>query len=123
MGARRPFFVRQMATGIYDKEKELTRQVTREVEQAVPNVEVLALELVGRERFRLHLGYVDTLHAVRGDETVTAGTFNTQFPGQRVDYLFTHGIPPQRLKSAWIEYDRLAKYASDHFPVGVEVVS
>jgi hypothetical protein len=26
-----------------------------------------------------------------------------------------------RLKDAWIEYDRLAKYASDHFPVGVEI--
>jgi endonuclease/exonuclease/phosphatase family metal-dependent hydrolase len=26
-----------------------------------------------------------------------------------------------RIKSAWIEQDRLAKYASDHFPVGVEI--
>jgi ribosome maturation factor RimP len=46
-----------MATGIYDKEKELTRQVTREVEQAVPGVEVLALELVGRERFRVYIDH------------------------------------------------------------------
>jgi len=46
-----------MATGIYDKEKELTRQVTREVEQGVPGVEVLALELVGRERFRVYIDH------------------------------------------------------------------
>jgi len=46
-----------MATGIYDKEKELTRQVTRGVEQGVPGVEVLALELVGRERFRVYIDH------------------------------------------------------------------
>jgi ribosome maturation factor RimP len=46
-----------MATGIYDREKELTRQVTREVEQSVPGVEVLALELVGRERFRVYIDH------------------------------------------------------------------
>jgi endonuclease/exonuclease/phosphatase family metal-dependent hydrolase len=69
----------------------------------------------------LDQGYVDTLHAARGEEATTAGTFSTQHPGQRVDYLFTHGIAPDRLKHAWIEYDRLAKYASDHFPVGVEI--
>jgi endonuclease/exonuclease/phosphatase family metal-dependent hydrolase len=66
-------------------------------------------------------GYVDTLHAVRPEFAETAGTFTTQTPGQRVDYIFTHGIDPSRLTDAWIEYDRLAKYASDHFPVGVEV--
>ena len=66
-------------------------------------------------------GYVDTLHAVRGDEALSHGTFSTQHPGQRVDHIFTHGVDPSRLKDAWIEYDRLAKYASDHFPVGLEI--
>ena len=66
-------------------------------------------------------GYVDTLHAVRDDYATTAGTFSTQFPGQRVDYLFTHGVDRALLKDAWIEQDRLAKYASDHFPIGVEI--
>jgi endonuclease/exonuclease/phosphatase family metal-dependent hydrolase len=66
-------------------------------------------------------GYVDTAHAVRGDWAATHGTFSTQFPGQRVDYIFAHGVDRSRLKDAWIEYDRLAKYASDHFPVGAEI--
>jgi endonuclease/exonuclease/phosphatase family metal-dependent hydrolase len=66
-------------------------------------------------------GYVDTLHAVRGDDAATHGTFSTQFPGQRVDYIFAHGFDRSRLKDAWIEYDRLAKYASDHFPIGAQI--
>jgi endonuclease/exonuclease/phosphatase family metal-dependent hydrolase len=69
----------------------------------------------------LAAGYVDTLHAVRGDFAERNGTFSTQFPGQRVDYIFSHGIERGRLKDAWIETDRLAKYASDHFPIGVEI--
>jgi endonuclease/exonuclease/phosphatase family metal-dependent hydrolase len=69
----------------------------------------------------LDSGYVDTLHAVRADYATTHGTFSTQQPGQRVDYIFTHGLKKSRLKDAWIEYDRLAKYASDHFPVGAEI--
>lgn len=70
----------------------------------------------------LNSGYVDALHALRGDYAATHGTFSTQFPGQRVDYLFAHGIDATRFRDAWIEYDRLAKYASDHFPVGLEIV-
>jgi endonuclease/exonuclease/phosphatase family metal-dependent hydrolase len=66
-------------------------------------------------------GYVDSLHAVDPAEGQTRGTFSTQFPGQRVDYIFTHGVPTQRLRRAWVEQDRLAKYASDHFPVGLEI--
>lgn len=69
----------------------------------------------------LDAGYVDSLHAAIGDAAATAGSFTTQFPGQRVDYIFTYGIEPPRLKRAWIEQDRLAKYASDHFPIGVEI--
>jgi endonuclease/exonuclease/phosphatase family metal-dependent hydrolase len=66
-------------------------------------------------------GCVDTLDAARGEHASTAGTFSTQHPGQRVDYIFTHGIDRSRIKNAWIEYDRLAKYASDHFPVGADI--
>jgi endonuclease/exonuclease/phosphatase family metal-dependent hydrolase len=35
--------------------------------------------------------------------------------------VFTHGIEPARLKEARIEHDRLARYASDHFPVMVQI--
>jgi ribosome maturation factor RimP len=55
MGARRPFFVlgveRTVATAQREKEKQLQREVTRLVEGALPGVDVLAVELTGKERF------------------------------------------------------------------------
>lgn len=69
----------------------------------------------------LNAGYIDTLHTFDPDLATNHGTFSTQFPGQRVDYIFAFGFARPQVKSAWIEYDRLAKYASDHFPVGVEI--
>jgi endonuclease/exonuclease/phosphatase family metal-dependent hydrolase len=69
----------------------------------------------------LGAGYKDTLRIVDPRASETAGTFSTQYPGQRVDYIFGFGIERSRIRSAWIEHDRLAKYASDHFPIGVEI--
>lgn len=66
-------------------------------------------------------GYVDTLHAADRQRSATDVSFTTLHPGQRVDYIFAFGIDPMRIRSAWIEQDRLAKYASDHFPIGAEV--
>jgi ribosome maturation factor RimP len=40
-----------MATSVYDTERTLTRDVTDRVERGVPGVEVLAVELTGRDRF------------------------------------------------------------------------
>jgi endonuclease/exonuclease/phosphatase family metal-dependent hydrolase len=70
----------------------------------------------------LDSGYLDSLHATDRDAAEQRGTFSTQFPGQRVDYIFTHGIALARLKRGWIEQDRLATYASDHYPVGLEIM-
>ena len=69
----------------------------------------------------LDAGYIDTLHAFDRPAGESAGTFTTQTPGQRVDYIFTFGVNPSSIRSAWIETDRLAKYASDHFPIGAEI--
>lgn len=66
-------------------------------------------------------GYVDTLHARWGEKAGEMGSFSTQYPGQRVDYIFAHGIPAGQIADAWIEKDRLATYASDHYPIGVEI--
>jgi ribosome maturation factor RimP len=44
-----------MATGQPEKEKELYREVSRTVESALPGVEVLALEITGRERFCVYV--------------------------------------------------------------------
>ncbi len=69
----------------------------------------------------LDAGYVDSLQARHGAEAGMIGSFTTQFPGQRVDYIFAHGIESGRVREAKVEQDRLAKYASDHFPVVVEI--
>jgi endonuclease/exonuclease/phosphatase family metal-dependent hydrolase len=95
-----------------DRCKPSTRREWTENGGAIPRRIIQAM---------LEQRYVDTLHALRGDFADTHGTFSTQFPGQRVDYIFSHGVPAERLKDAWIEYDRLAKYASDHFPIGLEI--
>jgi ribosome maturation factor RimP len=44
-----------MATGQVEKEKELYREVSRTVESTLPGVEVLALEITGRERFCVYV--------------------------------------------------------------------
>jgi endonuclease/exonuclease/phosphatase family metal-dependent hydrolase len=64
-------------------------------------------------------GYVDTLEAVRPDAARSEASFTTHEPGQRVDYIFTFGIG--RPRDAWIEHDRLAQFASDHYPVCVDL--
>ena len=69
----------------------------------------------------LDAGYVDSMHAVAAGEAETTGTFSTQNPGQRVDYIFTHGIDLPRLRAARVEQDRLATYASDHYPIILEI--
>jgi endonuclease/exonuclease/phosphatase family metal-dependent hydrolase len=66
-------------------------------------------------------GYLDTYSAVHDEMWQVTGSFTTQHPGQRVDYIFAFGVPTVAVKDAWVEQDRLAKYASDHFPVGVEI--
>jgi ribosome maturation factor RimP len=53
MGARRPFFL-EMAT-THDTEKALYREVSRAVTTALPGVEVVALELTGKERFCVYV--------------------------------------------------------------------
>ena len=69
----------------------------------------------------LDAGYTDTLRESDEQKGATDVSFTTLHPGQRVDYVFGFGIEPGRIRSAWIEKDRLAKYASDHYPVGVEL--
>jgi endonuclease/exonuclease/phosphatase family metal-dependent hydrolase len=65
----------------------------------------------------LEAGYVDTLHASDRVAGETGGTFSTEFPGQRVDYIFAYGIPPDRIRRAWIVNGQPAKDASDHYAV------
>ena len=61
MGARRPFFVKgpQLSTTTYEKERTLQRQIGREVETALPGVEVLAVELQGPDRFTVFVDHAE----------------------------------------------------------------
>jgi endonuclease/exonuclease/phosphatase family metal-dependent hydrolase len=70
----------------------------------------------------LDAGYRDSLREVDPAGSETKGTFSTGFPGQRVDYVFTFGLDRSRLKAAWVYDAPPAKDASDHYPVGLEVV-
>ena len=46
-----------MATGSRDKERQLQRDVVRTVESSLPGVEVLALELTGKDRFCVYVDH------------------------------------------------------------------
>ena len=66
-------------------------------------------------------GYADAYHVRHDERREMVGSFTTRHPGQRVDYVFTFGLPAAGVRDAWIEQDRMAEYASDHFPIGVEI--
>lgn len=69
MGASRPFFMKGLSmTHVHDKERTLQREISEQVEQGVPGVEVLAVELTGPERMTVfidHPGGVDHALCVR----------------------------------------------------------
>jgi ribosome maturation factor RimP len=46
-----------VATAPHQKERELQREIARTVEAALPGVEVLALELTGKERFCVYVDH------------------------------------------------------------------
>ena len=46
-----------MATGQYERERQLQREVSRLVESSLPGAEVLALEITGKERFCVYVDH------------------------------------------------------------------
>ena len=46
-----------MATSVYEKERTLTREITDRVERGLPGVEVLAVELIGSDRFCVYIDH------------------------------------------------------------------
>jgi hypothetical protein len=61
MGASRPFLLKgpHVSTTTYEKERTLQRQIGREVETALPGVEVLAVELQGPDRFTVYVDHAE----------------------------------------------------------------
>src|ERR687886_2211255 len=47
-----------MATSVYERERTLTREITGRVERGLPGVEVLAVELIGSDRFCVYIDHV-----------------------------------------------------------------
>jgi ribosome maturation factor RimP len=104
MGARRPFFLEiQMATNVYEKERTLTRDVVQRVEQTLPGVEVLAVELNGPERFCVYIDHAggvdhalcervtDVLRDYLGDYSVDVSSPGIERPLRTRDH-FTRAI-------------------------------
>jgi ribosome maturation factor RimP len=106
MGAQRPFFMNPVpdlssgsgagiqedeVTDVRTKERELEREIVRQVEDALPGVEVLAVEFSGPERFTV---YVDR-------------------PGGRVD----HALCEKVTRVLW---DYLRAYSVDVSSPGLE---
>lgn len=69
----------------------------------------------------LDAGYADSLHTLYPVMSQTAGSFSTEMPGQRVDYIFTFGIDASRLIKARIIFEQSARDARDHYPVFLEL--
>jgi endonuclease/exonuclease/phosphatase family metal-dependent hydrolase len=70
----------------------------------------------------LDAGYIDTLHAFDAEAGQTHTTFTTEYPGQRVDYIFAFGVGGRRIGHASVVTDNGAKEASDHFPVVAHIL-
>ncbi len=63
MGARRPFLVKEhdVLAATHEKEKHLTREIARKVETALPETEVLAVELTKPDGFTV---FIDDVRGV-----------------------------------------------------------
>lgn len=70
----------------------------------------------------LAAGYVDTLKAAVGEAADVTPTFTTDHPGQRVDFVFAWGVADANVRDAWVDRGEQADAASDHYPVGADVV-
>jgi ribosome maturation factor RimP len=58
MGALRPFLLKEPnVSATHEKEQTLTKQIERDVETALPGVEVLAVELQGPARFTVFVDH------------------------------------------------------------------
>jgi hypothetical protein len=81
----------------------------------------LAHVLAGDLPERSALEYVDALSA--GGLVSEGAGAETSGEARHLTSIWTFGIDAARIRSAWVETDRLARYASDHYPVGVEIAS
>jgi ribosome maturation factor RimP len=87
-----------MATGTYDRERELTAAITPAVESTLPGVEVLAVELLSPARFCVYVDHPDgvdfalcervtrLLDDYRSDWTIDVSSPGPERPIRRPDH-------------------------------------
>ena len=122
-----------MATGMYERERELTEAITPAVESALPGVEVLAIEIMGRGRFCV---YVDRetgvdhalcervtrlLDTYRADWTIDVSSPGPERPLRRPEHFRQAIGSTVKLKTADAQRLRGTLVAADEEAVTVSV--
>jgi ribosome maturation factor RimP len=80
MGAQRPFFVREAMTATYVRERTLQDEIAPAVEQRVPGVEVLAVELLSPSRFCVYVDHPDGVdHALCAKVTRALDAYRAEY--------------------------------------------
>ena len=86
----------------HEKEQTLQRQIGREVESALPGVEVLAVELTGTDRFTVFVDHADGVdHALsRASPTCCASTCANTRSRSRRPASSARCAPPEHFRNA-----------------------
>ena len=81
MGALRPFLLKEAdLSATHDKERTLQKQIEREIEAALPGVEVLAVELAGPDHFTVFVDHANGVdHALCARVTELLRDLRTEY--------------------------------------------
>lgn len=122
-----------MATGTYERERELTGAITPTVESALPGVEVLAVELLSPTRFCVYVDHPDgvdlalcervtrVLDAYRTDWTVDVSSPGPERPLRRPEHFRRAIGGTVRLKTSGSQRIRGTLLGADEQAVTVAV--
>jgi ribosome maturation factor RimP len=122
-----------MATGTYDRERELTAAITPAVESALPGVEVLAVELLSPARFCVYVDHPDgvdfalcervtrLLDDYRSDWTIDVSSPGPERPIRRPEHFRRVIGGTVKLKTAGSQRVRGTLLAADDEAVTVSV--
>ena len=122
-----------MATGTYDRERELTAAITPAVESTLPGVEVLAVELLSPARFCVYVDHPDgvdfalcervtrLLDDYRADWTIDVSSPGPERPVRRPEHFRRAIGGTVKLKTADVEAPSGTLLAADDDAVTVSV--
>ena len=122
-----------MATGMYERERELTAAIVPTVESALPGVEVLAVEITGRGHFCVYLDRAEgvdfalcervtrLLDEYRGDWAIDVSSPGPERPLRRPEHFRRALGGTVKLKTASAKRLRGTLVAADDDAVTVQV--